>query len=298
MQTPPSSQSTPLLSILCLTYNHAAFIAQALESFLAQTTAFDVEVVVGDDCSSDSTLQVIDGFRARFGARLRVLPSPVNLGVTRNFRRTYQACRGKYIAICEGDDFWRGQTKLQAQVDFLESHTDFVMTYHDATIVGTEGEQNVSQLPWHLRCDASSEELIATRPISTLTVCFRNELGEVPQELDAAPALDLCLWSLLGQHGKGKYLEAVDPAGYRVHTGGVFSSQTERNRYLMTAQSLLCLARVYARQNRPETSDRLLLKAIQLSGVPLKSAAALRLLRSNMIGLILSWLHAAKRLFR
>ncbi len=298
MPTPPGGPSAPLLSVICLTYNHAAFIAQALESILAQVTSFEVEVVLGDDCSSDTTMQVVDSFRPRFGSRLQVLTSPVNLGVTRNFRRTYQACRGRYIAICEGDDFWRGHSKLQTQVDFLESHPDFVMTYHDATIVGVAGAQDVSQLPWRLRCDASSAELMATRPISTLTVCFRNVVADLPQELDAAPALDLCLWSLLGQHGKGKYLETVESAGYRVHANGVFSMQTERNRYLMTAQSLLCLSRVYARQNRPETSDLLLLKAIRLAGVPLKSTAAFRLLGSNLIGLILSFLHAARRLFR
>lgn len=288
MPTPPSSQSMPLLSILCLTYNHAAFIAQALDSFLAQVTAFEVEVVVGDDCSTDITVQIIDSFRPLFGSRLQVLTSPVNLGVTRNFRRTYRACRGKYIAICEGDDFWRGQNKLQAQVSFLESHPDYVMTYHDATLVERGINLKESQLPWRLRCDASSAELIATRAIPTLTVCFRNVLGDLPVELDQAPALDLCMWSLLGQHGKGKYQANIEPAGYRVHEGGIFSSQTERNQQVMTAQSLLCLARVYGRQGKLAPSDTVLLKAIQFASVPLGARAGCRLLGANFLSIVFS----------
>jgi hypothetical protein len=291
------STGAPTVSILCLTYNHAAFVAQALESFLAQDTSFEVELVIGDDCSTDNTLQVIETYRARFGPSLRVLPAAANMGVTRNFRRTYRACRGRYIAICEGDDFWRGSSKLQTQVDFLESHPAFVMAFHDATIVDAQGERTEIQQPRQYRRDASQADLLATRPISTLTVCMRKVLDDLPPELDHAPALDLCLWSLLGSYGQGKYLPQVQPAGYRVHGAGVFSSQTDRNRHLMTAQSLLCLARIYARQGQQEASDVVLLKAIALAGVPLPPSAAFAALRSLLFRLAVSCARAAKRLF-
>ena len=276
---------SPMVSILCITYNQAAFIARTLDSFLAQRTDFDVEIVVSDDCSTDETSDIIEQYRVRAGGRIRVLSPPVNLGVTRNFRRAMQACRGKYIALCEGDDFWRGHTKLQTQVDFMEAYPGVVITYHNATIVDAEGEHDTPQLPAKLRCDASSAELIATRPISTLTACFRNVLGELPPELDHAPALDLCLWSLLGQHGSGKYLPEIAPAGYRVHAGGVFSAQTDRNRHAMTAQALLCLARVYARQGHQAASDAVLFKAARMAGVPLGLMASLRLLGLTMMRL-------------
>jgi hypothetical protein len=291
-----SKPGSPLVSILCLTYNHADFVAAALDSFLAQVTSFEFDIVVSDDCSSDGTLAVLERYHARLGNRIQILRSPVNLGVSRNFRRALKVCRGKYIALCEGDDFWRGQSKLQIQVDFLEVHTDFVMTYHDATIVDSSGEHDKSQLPRRLQCDASSGDLIATRPISTLTVCFRNLLNELPPELDHAPALDLCLWSLLGHHGKGKYLASIEPAGYRVHSGGVFSMQTQRNRQIMTAQSLLCLARVYAKEGKHEASDRLLLKAIQIAGVPLNSGSGLRLVAANAAALLVSALQRVGKL--
>ena len=270
--------SPPLLSVLCLTYNHAEFVAKALDSFLQQTTQFDFEIVVSDDASSDATLAVVERYSERLAGKIQILRTPVNLGVTRNFRRAMKACRGKYIALCEGDDFWRGRTKLQVQVDFLEAHPEFVMAYHDATIVDSLGEHETSQLPRSLLCDASSAELIATRPVPTLTVCFRNLLGELPAEFDHAPALDLCLWSLLGWHGQGKYLPNIEPAGYRVHDRGVFSSQTNNNRHVMTAQSLMCLARTYARQGQAEASTAVLLKAIRMAGVPLGPVGATKML--------------------
>lgn len=269
--------SAPTLSILCITYNHEAFVAQALESFLAQTTTFDVEIVVSDDCSTDSTVAVVERFRQRAGPRLRLLQSAVNLGVARNLRRALAACRGRYIAFCEGDDHWRGSCKLQAQVDFLEANPAYVLTFHDAIVVDADGRERGVQLPRSLQRDVSPAELVATRSISTLTVCFRNLVHELPPELDQAPALDLCLWSLLGHHGAAKYMRDIEPAVYRVHAGGIFSTQGQRNRELMTAQSLLCLARYYTRQGQPELSDRLLWKAMLLGSGCLDLAGSLRL---------------------
>ena len=178
------SSANPLLSVLCLTYNHEAFVAETLESILAQDVSFEFEVIVADDCSTDGSVAVIEGFRQRFGDRLRLLRTEVNLGATRNFRRALSACRGRYVALCEGDDHWRGRVKLQRQVDFLEVSPDFVLCYHDATMIGRTEWQGRNPIPARLRRDSSQAALIATRPISTLTVCFRNVLAPLPPELD------------------------------------------------------------------------------------------------------------------
>lgn len=282
------SEPAPLLSVLCLTYNHEAFVAETMESFLAQRTGFEIEVVVADDCSTDGTLRVVEDFRHRFGARLRVLRTDVNLGVTRNFRRALAACRGRFVALCEGDDHWRGHDKLQRQVDFLEAHPRYVLAFHDAVVIGRTPQAGRLQLPQgRFRRDASRAELSATRPISTLTVCFRNVLGPLPAELDQAPALDLCLWSLLGQHGEGRFMPDIEPACYRVHEGGVFSSQGDRNRYVMTAQSLLVLARVYARTGQPALSERLLLQGTLMAGRRMKVFTTLRLAVESLLWLVL-----------
>lgn len=294
------SETDPLLSVLCLTYNHESFVAETMESFLAQCTGFEIEVVVADDCSTDGTLHVVEGFRLRFGARLRVLRTDVNLGVTRNFRRALAACRGRYVALCEGDDHWRGHDKLQRQVDFLEEHPRYVLAFHDAVIIGRTPQAGRLQLPQgRFRRDASRAELSATRPISTLTVCFRNVLGPLPAELDQAPALDLCLWSLLGHHGEGRFMPDIEPACYRVHDGGVFSSQGDRNRYVMTAQSLLALSRVYSRTGEAALSEQLLLKGAVMASRRIRAATALRLVVETLAWLIMrglrsAWLAASK----
>lgn len=293
-------ETEPLLSVLCLTFEHAPFVAQALESVLAQKVSFPIEVVVADDCSSDATLAVVERFRQRLGTRLRVLTTPVNLGVTRNLRRALAACRGRYVALCEGDDYWRGNQKLQRQVDFLEAHSGYVLAFHDATLIGEVAAAGDQQLSRWLRRDASAAELIATRPISTLTVCFRNVLGPLPHELDQAPALDLCLWSLLGQHGSGRYMPEIEAAAYRVHPGGVFSTQTERARYIMSAQSLLCLSRMYARLGQPALSNRLLLRAAVMSSRRLGAGATLQLVLLAPMWLLLraaraAWLALARQ---
>jgi hypothetical protein len=283
----------PTVSVLCLTYNHEAFVAEALESFLAQRTSFEVEVVVADDCSTDGTVAAVERFRERFGSRLVLLTTAVNLGVTRNFRRGLAACRGRFIALCEGDDHWRGHDKLQRQVDFLESHPRYVMAFHDAVVIGSSPRVGRRHRPNPLPRDASRAELIGTRPISTLTVCFRNVLGPLPAEFDQAPALDLCLWSLLGQHGEGRFMAEVEPACYRVHERGLFSTQDERNRSVMTAQSLLALSRFYARTGDTRSSERLLLKGAVMASRRMKAIATVRLAAESLLWLVLRSLRSA-----
>ena len=287
------SEASPVLSVLCLTYNHEAFVAEALESFLAQNTSFEVEFVLADDASSDGTLAVVESFRERFGKRLRVLRTDVNLGVTRNFRRALAACRGRYVAMCEGDDHWRGHDKLQRQVDYLEAHPRYVLAFHDAVVIGASPQAGRLQLPPRLRRDASRNELACTRPISTLTVCFRNVLDFLPAELDQAPALDLCLWSLLGQHGEGCYMADIEPACYRVHERGLFSSQDERNRHVMTAQSLLVLSRVYARTGQPALSEQLLLRGAVMASRRMKVATTVQLAIEALFWLVMRPLRSA-----
>lgn len=290
------SEPAPLLSILCLTYNHEAFVAQTMESFLAQRTSFEIEVIVADDCSADGTLNVVQEFRQRFGGRLRVLRTDINLGVTRNFRRALLACRGRYVALCEGDDYWSGQDKLQRQVDFLEANPRYVLAFHDARVVGNTPHAGQLQLPESVfRQDASRKELSLTRPISTLTVCFRNVLGPLPAELDHAPALDLCLWSLLSHFGDGRFMPDIEPACYRVHDGGVFSSQGDRNRHIMTAQSLLALSRVYARTGQVSLSERLLLRGTVMASRWMQIPGLMQLALDSLQWLIQRALSAAWR---
>lgn len=136
-----------VVSVLVITYNQARFITQALESVLEQKTTFPIEVLVGNDCSTDESADVI----AQFGGDLRVqiIQRSHNLGATENLYDLQIRAKGKYLAYLEGDDYWNDPYKLQRQVDFLESHEEFIGCTHRCEIVDENGNPYKRQrLSW------------------------------------------------------------------------------------------------------------------------------------------------------
>ncbi|MEI8059846.1 MAG: glycosyltransferase, partial [Ferruginibacter sp.] len=121
----------PDISILMITYNHGAFIAKAIEGVLLQQTNYSIELIIGEDKSTDDTRKVCEAFAKKYPEKIKLLPSDYNYGMGKNFIRTMEACTGKYIAICEGDDYWIDKNKLQTQVEFLEKNTTYSLCFHD-----------------------------------------------------------------------------------------------------------------------------------------------------------------------
>ena len=105
----------PLVSVHMVTYNHRPYIAQALEGALQQQTHFPFEVVIGEDCSTDGTRDIVFDYQKRYPELVRVITSDRNVGPNANGLRVSEACRGKYIAYCDGDDFWHHPRKLQSR---------------------------------------------------------------------------------------------------------------------------------------------------------------------------------------
>ena len=118
------------LSVAMITYNHERFIAQAVESVLAQKVNFDFEVVIGEDCSTDNTRNIVAELQQQYPVRIVALMRPDNLGAMRNLQETLAACKGQYIALLEGDDYWTCEDKLQRQVEFLDSHPECAISCH------------------------------------------------------------------------------------------------------------------------------------------------------------------------
>jgi glycosyltransferase involved in cell wall biosynthesis len=131
----------PLVSVRLVTYNHEKWIAQCLEGILMQRTDFPFEVIVGEDCSTDHTREIVLAYAERYPDKLRVLPAEANLGLMRNSQRVEQACRGKYHAMVEGDDYWIDPLKLQKQVNRMEAHPDMTLCAHNVFVVD-EGNSN------------------------------------------------------------------------------------------------------------------------------------------------------------
>jgi hypothetical protein len=281
-----TSAHAPLLSILCPAYNQKAYIAQTLDSFLAQQTRFAFEILVNDDASTDGTAAIIADYAQRYPNIIRPILHAQNQYQQGKlfFPDLFNRAQGKYLAYCDGDDYWTDPLKLQKQVDFLEANPDYVITYHDALITDDKGAHGV-QLTGEWQRDASRMELLRGRRISTLTTCFRNVLHELPRELEQAPLLDVCWWSLLGAHGKGKYMADIAPGAYRVHNGGLFSMRAGKQKLHMSLQTSACLANYYQRLGDQALYEYYLVQVfgLSLSAIsPMQKLNALLLVARNV----------------
>ncbi|MFW6116142.1 MAG: glycosyltransferase [bacterium] len=215
------------VSVMMVTYNHAKYIAQAIDSVLMQETDFPYELVIGEDCSTDGTREIVMDYQRRYPTKIRLLLSEQNLGARANGRRTQRACRGEYRAILEGDDYWTDPHKLQKQVDFLESHPECSMCYHNVEVLYEDGSRatrlrnSPDQKPLF-----SLEDILVDNPVTTCSVVYRNDLiGELPESYRQLVMGDWPMWVWLARQGQLAYMNDV-MACYRVHSRGVFSSKS------------------------------------------------------------------------
>lgn len=135
-----------MVSICCITYNHEKYIAKAIESFLMQETDFEFEILIHDDASRDSTQKIIKEYSDKYEQIKPILQQENQLskGISALREYLFPNAKGKYIALCEGDDYWIDPHKLQRQVDYMESNPDCTLVFHNAIIVNTN-EQIIKQ---------------------------------------------------------------------------------------------------------------------------------------------------------
>jgi glycosyltransferase involved in cell wall biosynthesis len=225
-----SGKVRPLVSVCMITYNHELYISQAIDGVLMQQSNFPFELVVGDDCSTDSTLRICEEYAQNHQEVIRLLTTKTNLGIVPNFIRTLQACTGKYIAICEGDDFWTDPDKLQKQITFLEKNPDYAMLCTDYNTLNTVEGLEVkgfleSKYRLNKETDINFEDYVFNRYyIRTLTVAFRTEIFKLYfTQVDSAISInprvgDLPLWLFILSGYKVKYWP-MSTAMYRISPG-------------------------------------------------------------------------------
>ncbi len=130
---------TPLVSVCVTTYNHASYLATALDAVLAQRCDFGVEIVLGEDCSSDNTLAICRAYAEKYPEKITLITSAENVGWRVNYRRCVEAARGKYIAFCDGDDYWCNENRLAEQVALMEQRPAVGLCYTLAERRDAEG---------------------------------------------------------------------------------------------------------------------------------------------------------------
>jgi glycosyltransferase involved in cell wall biosynthesis len=227
------------VSVCMVTYNHERYIAQAVESVLAQRTTFPFEVVVGEDCSTDATRNILQDLARRHPGKVRLQLPQRNLGMMQNFVQVLSGCRGKYVALLDGDDYWTCPRKLELQTAALESHPEWAMCFHPARCVFEDGLTEPTLYPenWQ-RPEASLVDLLDRNFMATGSVMFRNRLfSEVPAWFTGLQIGDWPLHILNAAHGTIGFLPDVMSV-YRIHAGGIWTGQKAGSRLAAELQML------------------------------------------------------------
>lgn len=229
-----------MVSICCITFNQEAYIRDALEGFVNQKTNFQYEILIHDDASTDRTAEIIREYREKYPEMIKPILQTVNqysLGLTNvsgtwNFPRAVKN-GSKYIAMCEGDDYWIDDTKLQRQVDYMEAHPDCALCFHSANIE-VLGNAVTDQMmrPYKKDRIVTPEEIIdKTSGYATASLMFRTEMvKELPEFYNNAPIADIPLQLLAANMGYGYYMDRP-MAVYRLGGAASWTTMMKQGNY-------------------------------------------------------------------
>ena len=235
----------PLVSISCSAYNHASYIRQCLDGFMMQKCNFIFEVLIHDDASTDETADIIREYEAKYPNIIKPIYQTENQyqngrGIMRRFN--YPRAKGKYIALCEGDDYWTDPNKLQRQVDFLEANPEYSITSHRFNSFDDEKKEWLPEQFYYPKLLKGNPDGISFDMeqglfrhwlVKTLTVVFRKDMLDQEALTKYKYSRDFHLCYHLLQNGKGYYFNYVGGI-YRLHENGVHSKIEKEKRDLNT----------------------------------------------------------------
>ena len=226
------SSSSPLVSISCITYNHAPFIRQCLDGFLMQQCDFEYEILIHDDASTDGTSDIIREYQNKYPDIIKPIIQTENQwskgvrGISPRFN--FPRAKGKYIALCEGDDYWTDPLKLQKQVEFLEENPEFVMAFHDCRYMrlGVLQETFLQKHNFKFNREISYAEFNQNWLAQTATIVFKNN-HKIFDEINQMSSVfygDMIFRFVLTKFGKIYLLNEIMSV-YRINPGGVTQSK-------------------------------------------------------------------------
>lgn len=200
----------PRVTIVCITYNHSYYIGKAIEGFLMQKTNFSYEILIHDDASTDNTAEIIKSYEKRYPDIIKPIyqiENQYSKGVKISPTLLYPKAKGEYIAICEGDDFWTDENKLQIQVDYMDKHKDCSITFHLADEISLTDNKVRKGAPflWSGKVDLNRFNKRRTIIETCTIVCRKSYLMELPEYYYNSPVGDLPLELFLLSKGYGYY---------------------------------------------------------------------------------------------
>ena len=217
------------VSVCCITYNQEKYIAQAIEGFLLQKTDFQIEILIGEDYSTDNTRQIIQTYQNKHPKLIKILSGEKNAGGTKNLLNVLNNAKGRYLAFCDGDDFWTDAYKLQRQVDFLRDDQDFVACSHYSRVIDEKGETcyvATNIVPLEYTFDdlliGKKEETRTSSLVFRATNEFKNFGAN--QSVDEVIAIDNFLkLYITSTSGRKLYVMPEIMSCYRIHPAGIWS---------------------------------------------------------------------------
>ena len=233
----------PKVSVCVPTYNHEKYIRQTLDGALMQKTDFEFEIVIGDDASTDNNQAIIKEYADKYPNIFRTFlhkqnqgPSePKEFGGRNNVLALLKACKGDYVALCEGDDYWTDPLKLQKQVDFMEANLDFSISHHNMTVIYEDASPEHFFNDQNQKTESSIEDILADRWfIATAATLYRNVFREkdFADWHGRAAAGDWALAIQLAATGKIHYFKE-SMGVYRKHKGGLSNVQSATNLFFL-----------------------------------------------------------------
>jgi glycosyltransferase involved in cell wall biosynthesis len=217
------------LSVLMVTYNHESYIARSIESVLAQKTTFPIQLVIGEDRSTDGTAAIVKQYADRYPNIIKARFNPRNMGMSANLIKTLADCTGKYIAILDGDDHWTDPFKLQKQVDFLEANPEYSLCCHRYSIYnacdGSYSKDFCAELFTDdtKGIDIGMDMYFKYWLTKALTVVFRRNCFDAAVASKYKYFRDVHLFYHVLQYGKGRCIN-FNGGVYVRHEGGICSS--------------------------------------------------------------------------
>jgi glycosyltransferase involved in cell wall biosynthesis len=231
------------VAVWMVTCNHEKYIKKAIEGILKQQTTFHFELFIGVDYSKDLTKEICIEYQKENPNRIKLTIMESNIGATMNGINTYLECfnsNAKYIALCEGDDYWTNPLKLQKQVDFLELNQDFSICFHKVMILNN-GELLEDTFTAKTNSETTILDLIENKNyINTASVVFRNKLKTFPSQFHSSPVGDYFLYILLTEDGS-KIKQLKDKMAVYRKGVGIYSKESGINQVWVWYEMLILL---------------------------------------------------------
>lgn len=229
-----SNGSSELLKVFMITYNHEAFVREAVESVMMQRTDFPVMLVIGEDKSTDNTRAIVLELAAQYPERIKLILHETNLGAERTGFDVWEECLkdSAYVAILEGDDFWTDPLKLRKQVDVLRAHPEVSMCFHNAWNQQPDGTRTDYVRGWlggsPMKTRFTTADIVACNCVPTVSICLRNTPHlHLFDRLKDHPFLDYTINIVLAEQGPLAYIDEVMGVR-RMHAGGIMSLQAQQ----------------------------------------------------------------------